>query len=228
MLKQMIIISDGQSNIGPSPEEMAALALENFIVVNTIGIIDKREEAHILEMENIAERGGGICELTDIRGLADTLSRVTVKSIYSTVEEMVSEEIKEILDVSIEDINPQERYKFVRLVDKIGDEIDLRCLILLDISGSMEKKIEIAKQSIFELLFFLEERTGESNIGVMVFPAKDSYCKLLCDFTQDLNILKESIKSIKTGGTTPTGFAIEEAIKVFEEDREFPAYKNIV
>ncbi len=139
MLKQIIIISDGQSNIGPNPGNMAALALDNSIIVNTIGIIDNEEESSIFELENIAESGGGICELTNINNLSETLSRVTVKSVYSTVEEMVSQELKEILDLSIEDINPKERHKFVRLIDKIGNEIDLRCLILLDISGSMKE-----------------------------------------------------------------------------------------
>ena len=33
MLKQIIIISDGQSNIGPNPGDMAALALDNSIIV---------------------------------------------------------------------------------------------------------------------------------------------------------------------------------------------------
>ncbi len=99
MLKQIIIISDGQSNIGPNPGNMAALALDNSIIVNTIGIIDNEEESSIFELENIAESGGGICELTNINNLSETLSRVTVKSVYSTVEEMVSQELKEILDL---------------------------------------------------------------------------------------------------------------------------------
>lgn len=228
MLKQIIVISDGQSNIGPDPVVIAGLALENSIIVNTIGIIEDESKKPILELENIAKSGGGICELSNINELADTLSRVTVKSIYNTVEEMVSEELREILDVSIEDINPKERYKFIRLVDRIGNEIDLRCLILLDISGSMERKIEVARKSIFELLFFLEERTGKNHIGVIVFPFKGEYCKLLCDFTEEVGILREKIQSLQTGGTTPTGFAMEKAIEIFNQDKEYPIYRNIV
>ena len=141
---------------------------------------------------------------------------------------MVSQELKEILDVNMEDIAPMERHKFVKLVDRIGNEIDLKCLIILDISGSMKKKINIARKSIFELLLFLEERIGENNIGVMVFPYKEKHYKLLCDFTTDIDMLREKVEIVETGGTTPTGFAIEEAIKIFTKDREYPIYNNIV
>jgi Ca-activated chloride channel family protein len=229
MLKQIIIISDGQSNMGPNPVDVAALAFDNSIMVNTIGIIDNEKNTlAIFELESIAEHGGGICELSNINNLSEALSRITVKSIYNTVEEMVSQELKEILDLNIEEINPKERHKFVRLIDKIGDEIDLRCLILLDISGSMRNKIEIAKKSIFELLLFLEERIGENHIGVMVFPYKNSNCKLLCDFTQDIDVLKKEIEIVETGGNTPTGFAIEEAIKIFVKDEEYSIYNDII
>lgn len=229
MLKQIIVISDGQSNTGPNPANMAELAFDKSIIVNTIGIVDNKEnQLPIFELEDIAEMGGGICELTNLNNLSETLSKVTVKSVYSTVEEMVSQELKEILDVNIEDINPTERNKLVRLVDKIGDEIDLKCLILLDISGSMKRKIDIARKSIFELLLFLEERAGENYIGVIVFPSKDGHFKLLCDFTTDIDILRKKIGVVETGGTTPTGFAIEGAIKIFTGDEEYPVYDHIV
>ncbi|NMA86777.1 MAG: VWA domain-containing protein [Tissierellia bacterium] len=229
MLKQIIIISDGQSNTGPNPVNMAALAFDNSIIVNTIGIIDNEENSlPIFELESIAENGGGICELSNINNLSEALSRLTVKSVYNTVEEMVSQELKEILDLNIEEIEPRERHKFIKLIDKIGSEIDLRCLILLDISGSMTNKIDMARKSIFELLLFLEERIGKNHIGVIAFPYKNTNCKLLCDFTQDIDILKQKIKILETGGTTPTGYAIEEAIKIFTEEQEYPIYDNII
>ena len=229
MLKQIILISDGQSNTGPNPANIAELALEKSIIVNTIGIVDSKEnQSSIFELEEIAERGGGVCELTSIDNLSETLSRLTVKSVYNTVEEIVSQELKEVLDVNMEDIAPGERHKFVKLVDRIGNEIDLRCLILLDISGSMKKKINIARKSIFELLLFLEERTGANYIGVIVFPYKDKHYKLLCDFTTDIDTLREKVEILETGGTTPTGFAIEGAIEIFEENKEYFIYDNIV
>jgi Ca-activated chloride channel family protein len=230
MLKQIILISDGQSNVGSNPVSIAELALDKGIIVNTIGIIDNsHNKTPIFELENIAEKGGGICELTDLAKLSETLSRVTIKSVYETVEEVVNNELKEILDMDMKEMKPSERYKFVKIIDKIGDEIRLKCLILLDISGSMKRKIDIARKSIFELLMFLEERNGESQIGVMVFPGKVGYSELLCDFTSNIDELRSKVEIIEVGGTTPTGPAIEEAIKIFnEEDYKYSINEHIV
>lgn len=229
LLKQIILISDGQSNRGPEPAGIAELALNNHIRVNTIGIVDnKQDEGSILELENIAEKGGGVCELTDLENLSETLSRVTVKSVYETIEEVVSHELKEIIDVDMEEVHPRERSKITRIIDKIGDEIPLKCLILLDASGSMKKKIDIARKSIFELLMFLEERSGENQIGVMVFPGQVHYYELLCNFTKDIDELRDKIKSIEIGGTTPTGSAIEGAIKTFSKEENRYSIEHIV
>ncbi len=219
MLKQIILISDGQSNVGSNPVSIAELASNKGIVVSTIGIIDSsNNKTPIFELESIAETGGGICELTDLHRLSETLSRVTMKSVYGTIEEVVNNELKEMMDMDIKELKPSERNKVINMIDKIGDEIHLKCLILLDVSGSMKRKINIARKSIFELLMFLEERSGENQIGVMAFPGKDEYCELLCDFTTNIDELKSKIEIIEVGGTTPTGPAIEEAIRIFEEE----------
>ena len=230
MLKQIILISDGQSNRGTEPAKIAELALNKDIRVNTIGIVDSRQnESPIFELENIAEKGGGICELTDLENLSETLSRITVKSVYETIEEVVSHELKEIIDVDIKEMHPDERNKIVRMIDRMGDEISLKCLILLDTSGSMKKKIDIARKSIFELLMFLEERSGENQIGVMAFPGESGYYELLCDFTRDIDELRDKVEVIETGGTTPTGPAIEGAIKIFaSEDYEYSIREHII
>lgn len=230
MLKQIILISDGQSNRGVDPREMAELALKEGIRVNTIGIIDNdKDQLAIMELEDIAEKGGGVCELTHLNHLSETLSRVTINSIYSTIEQMVSQELKDIIDMDINEVSPTERYKFVKLIDRIGDEVDLKCLILLDASGSMKHKIDIAKKSILELLLFLEERKGKNKIAVSIFPGKEGYYELLCEFTQDLDELKRSLDIIEIGGITPTGPAIEGAIDIFaDEEYENISYDHIV
>nr|WP_272879027.1 VWA domain-containing protein [Clostridium sp. Cult2] len=106
------------------------------------------------------------------------------------------------------------------MIDKIGNEIYLKCLILLDTSGSMKNKIAIARKSIYQLLRFLKERKGENHIGFMIFPGENGHYQLLCDFTLDIDELKGKIQSIDTGGTTPTGYAIEGAIRTFAKDDE--------
>lgn len=221
MLKQIIIISDGNSNVGPNPAEVAGVALEHDIRVNTIGIIDNYENREsVLELESIAQRGGGICELTDLTSLSETLSRVTMQSVYGTIEEVVSKELNNIMKENLNEMNPDMRNIIIDMIDNIGDEVPLKCLILLDTSGSMKKKIEIGKKSILELLMFLEERSGENQIGVIAFPGRKRDYEFLCGFTDDYTKLRDYIRNIEIGGITPTGYAIEGAIKIFEGNDE--------
>lgn len=222
MLNQLIIISDGQSNVGPEPSSIAELAFNKNIRVNTIGIIDSsRSTDSIFELENIAKRGGGICELTKLDNLSETLSRVTINSIYDSIEKVVSSELKELIDADLYELSPNDRNKIITMIDKIGNEVELKCLILLDTSGSMKKKIDIARKSVLELLMFLNERKGENFIGFMTFPGQNGHYQLLCDFTKDTEELKEKINHIDIGGTTPTGYAIEGGIKAFTQNEEY-------
>ncbi|WP_025642468.1 vWA domain-containing protein [Schnuerera ultunensis] len=230
MLNQIIVISDGQSNVGPEPSGIAELALNKNVKVNTIGIIDSgRNKDSILELENIAEKGGGLCELTSLDNLSETLSRVTINSVYSSIEEVVSNELKELMDLDLYEISPNDRNKIINMIDKIGNEVTLKCLILLDTSGSMKNKIAVARKSVLELLIFLKERKGENHIGFMTFPGKTGHYQLLCDFTTDIDELKEEIENIDIGGTTPTGHALEGAIKVFfKEEEEYSINQYII
>ncbi|NLY77903.1 MAG: VWA domain-containing protein [Tissierellia bacterium] len=229
MIRQIILVSDGKSNRGPDPSEMAELALDRSIRVSTIGIIDNYDQSAVLELESIAERGGGVCELTSIENLSETLSRVTVRSIYQTIEQVVNNQLKSIMDKEIDEIRPEVRQRIINMMDKIGDETPLKCLILLDTSGSMRDKIEISKKSIYELLLFLEERSGENQIGVIRYPSLKADYELLCEFTDDLSKLREKISHIEVGGITPTGSAIEGAIKVFEgADEEYLVKEYVI
>jgi Ca-activated chloride channel family protein len=221
MLKQIIVVSDGKSNTGPNPVEAAKLALSHGIRVNTIGIIDNYEDtSSILELKEIAENGGGICELTNLNCLSETLSRVTMKSVYGTIEEVVSNQLRNMMKKDLDDIRPDMRNKIIELIDRLGDETPLKCLILLDASGSMREKLEVAKRSVYELLMFLEERSGSNHIGVITFPGTREDYELLCEFTDDCNVLKKQVSFIKAGGVTPTGSAIEGAIRLLERDEE--------
>ena len=76
---------------------------------------------------------------------------------------------------------------------------------------------------------FLEERSGENQIGVISFPGKDRYYELLCDFTTDIDELRKKIEIIETGGATPTGPAIEGAIRALtREENEYSIYDHII
>lgn len=228
MLNQIILITDGESNVGENPILAAKSAREKDIRVNTIGIIDNNKEA-MEELESIAEVGGGVFEATHLRNLSEALSKVTIKSVYQTIEEVVNSELKEVMDLDMKELNPTERTKVLKIIDRLGNESKLKCLILLDVSGSMKHKIEIAKKSIFELITFLKERKGVTEVGLMVFPGEGSYYELLWNFTEELDEIREKTNPIITGGTTPTGPAIEGAISMFcEELEDYSIYEHIV
>ncbi|MBE6082241.1 VWA domain-containing protein [Acidilutibacter cellobiosedens] len=222
VINQMILVTDGESNTGISPVEAAKISCEKGIKVSTIGIVDNmRKEKSLVELEMTAQAGGGIGEITDIESLYQTLSKVTVNSVYKTIEEAVNKELKNIINKDMTEIQPKERKRIVQLIDKLEEEASLKCMILLDTSGSMNNKIEIAKKSILELLNFLNERKGETYIGVCAFSKRgESFFQVLCDFTHDIDILEGSLKQIKTGGTTPTGPAIIEGINFFHKEKD--------
>ncbi|NLW39459.1 MAG: VWA domain-containing protein [Tissierellia bacterium] len=229
MLNQIIVISDGRSNVGPKPSSIAELAYNKGIRVNTIGIIDSNKDRDAIEeLEDIAEKGGGLCELTTLDKLSAALSRVTISSVYNSIEEVVREELKTISDRDIYDMNPVERNKIIDMIDKISNEVPLKCLILLDASGSMKNKIDVARKSVLELLLFLQERKGENQIGLIAYPGKDGYYQMLSDFTSNIDELKGDIEKISTGGTTPTGYAMEGAIKMLTRDEDYPVNEYIV
>ncbi|HYE12158.1 MAG TPA: vWA domain-containing protein, partial [Patescibacteria group bacterium] len=68
-IRQIIVISDGKSNIGINPIDAAKQANKLGIVVSTIGIISQNgdgDERDIEELEGIAKSGGGLCEYTHL------------------------------------------------------------------------------------------------------------------------------------------------------------------
>ncbi|WP_416197259.1 MAG: Ca-activated chloride channel family protein [Sporanaerobacter sp.] len=226
-IKQIILITDGESNVGASPIVVAKRAKENDIVVNTIGIVkNKDREEPLREVEEIALNGGGICEITSLESLDEVLSMVTVQSIHKTIEEVVNKELREIIDKDIKEIPPKERKKIVEMMDKLGDEVSIKCLILLDTSGSMKYKINVAKRSVLELFRFLKERSGQIAIGIITYPGEEDFYNILCDFTDDVNYLEEKMKKISIGGTTPTGPALEGGIDMIlgKEKNVFSEY----
>lgn len=226
-IKQIMLITDGESNVGVSPIEVAKIAKKNDIVVNTIGIVKNKDiEEPLREIEEVALNGGGICEITSLESLEKVLSMVTVQSVHRTIEEVVNKELREIIDKDIKEISPKERKKIVEMIDKLGDEVSIKCLIILDTSGSMKYKINVAKRSILELFRFLKERSGEIEIGIITYPGEEGFYNILCDFTQDINYLEEKIEKISIGGTTPTGPALEGGIDMIlgKEKNVFSEY----
>lgn len=217
-IKQIIVVTDGRSNMGTNPVEAARKAFSEGITVSTIGVINLRnssDEKDIEEVEEIARAGGGLCEYTHIEDLGRTMQNLTQKTAQRTIEQIVSRQLKNIIGEEIENIEPRSRLKIVDFIEKYGDNVNLKCVIVLDTSGSMRDKLCIAKRSVVELLSSLQGRRGSSSIAVIAYPGEEADGgSVICSFTSEISILKEKLEAIRAGGGTPTGPAILKACEL--------------
>lgn len=220
LFKQIILITDGESNGEADPIESATIIAKEGITISTIGIINKNSNQNARdEVEQIAKIGNGVWEITELNKLQQTMQMVTQKSIYQTIQTAVNKELKSIIDTEINDLKPDSREKIMDLMDNLSDSINLRCIILLDSSKSMTSKMDVAKKSIFSLLNILNSREGKSEIAVLSFPhVKGRNYDLTCDFTENIDVLQESLENINTSGNTPTAEALYGAFRILNDE----------
>ena len=217
-IKQIIVVTDGRSNTGISPVEAAKRAYEAGITVSTIGVINLRgssDEKDIEEVREIAQAGGGLCEYSHIGDLGRTIQNLTHKTAQRTIEQIVSRQLKSIIGEEIENLEPKSRLKIVDFIEKYGENINLKCVVVLDTSGSMRDKLAIAKKSVVELLESLQGRKGNSSIAVITYPGEAAgMCSITCGFTNEISILRQKLELLSSGGGTPTGPAILKACEL--------------
>ena len=149
------------------------------------------------------------------------MQALTHKTAQKTIEQIVSRQLKSIIGEEIEAMEPRSRMKLVEFIEKYGDNINLKCIVLLDTSGSMRDKLGIARKSVVELLESLQGRQGKSSIAVITYSGEDAgMCSVICGFTNEKSILKQKLEAIRAGGGTPTGPAIlmarEQMLKYYE------------
>ncbi len=221
-INQIIVVTDGRSNIGGNPVTSAREAAQKGIVVNAIGIREGNEKCdYIDEVQEIAKAGKGIWEDTNINQLGQTMMGVTQKTVNKTIQTIVGNELREIIGGSINDMPPEKRNKVVEFMEDLGEDAKLKCCILVDCSGSMASKINTARQSVIELMNSLQGRSGESKIAIIAFPGESGQqTKLVQPFTDDINKVKQHLFELKAKGTTPTAAAINKAINLFDGNEE--------
>ena len=221
-IKQLIVVTDGKSNIGGNPVTAAIQVAREGISVNVIGIMASKDmdDRFLQEVEDIAQAGKGVSEITMIQDLGHTMHMVTQKSMNKTIETIVGKQLKEIIGTELDEIPPRSRNKIVEYMDQLGESVGLKCCIVMDCSGSMGQKIGTARQSIIELMNSLKGRGGKSEIAVIAYPGEDGdYCKVIHGFTEDLDQIKRSVLTLKAGGTTPTAPAIEKALELIQGEQ---------
>ena len=222
-LKQILLITDGCSNQGEDPIAMAALAKEHGITVNVIGVMEQDviDDQGIKEIEGISLAGGGVSQVVYTQKLSQTVQMVTRKAMTQTLQGVVNKELQQILGQShtVEDLPPEKRGEVMEVVDELGETVELEVLVLVDTSASMKQKLPMVKESLLDLSLSLNARTGGNRFSVFIFPGKKNDVEKLLDWTPQLESLKDIFSKLTTGGITPTGPAISEAISYFRKKR---------
>lgn len=222
-LKQILLITDGCSNHGEDPIAMAALANEQGITVNVIGIVDENaiDQEAIQEVEEIAMSGGGVHQIVYAKQLSQTVQMVTRKAMTQTLQGVVNKELQQILGThtSMEELPPEKRGEVMEVVDELGETVSLEILILVDTSASMKPKLPTVKEALLDLSISLNSRIGANQFSVSVFPGKRDDVEKVLDWTPKLESLSSVFSKLSTGGITPTGPAIKDAIQHFEKKR---------
>lgn len=227
-IRQILLITDGCSNHGEDPIVMAALAKEEGITVNVIGVMehDVIDQKGLDEIENIAMSGGGVSQIVYAKQLSQTVQMVTRKAMTQTIQGVVNKELQQILGgtQTIEDLPPEKRGEVMEVVDELGETVELDVLILVDTSASMNHKLTTVKEALFDLSLSLNARTGDNYYSIFIFPGKKNNVEKLLDWTPKLQSLTSIFSQLTTGGITPTGPALRTALSSFNQRRSLRSY----
>ncbi len=223
-LRQILLLTDGYSNHGEDPIAMASLAKEYGITVNVIGILDEDhlDENAQREIQEISAAGGGMSQIVYAKQLSQTVQMVTRKAMTQTLQGLINKELQHILgkEKTLEDLPPDKRGEVIEVVDDLGETIHLQVLILIDTSASMEKKLPTVKEALLDLSLSLNARMGDNEFGVFVFPGHHENVDRVLDWTPNLKKLTSVFPKLVTGGLTPTGPALKQALEYFREKRK--------
>ncbi|HSU78867.1 MAG TPA: VWA domain-containing protein [Candidatus Angelobacter sp.] len=220
-LKQILLITDGCSNQGEDPAAMAALAKEQGITVNVIGVLDNDQTTDVgmREVEDIAMAGGGISQIVQTKQLSQTVQMVTRQAMTETIKGVINQELQNILgeQESLEDLPPEKRGQVMEVVDDLGETVDLEVCILVDTSASMEKKLPTVHEALLDLSISLNSRMGSNQFCLYTFPGKRKPIDRLMSWTPKIDAISKIFSKLASGGITPTGPALKEALNAFNK-----------
>lgn len=219
-MKQILLITDGCSNVGPSPIMAAAHALQEGITVNVVGVLDYGTigELGAFEIQEIAKAGGGIHRIVGTPMLARTMQMMTRKTVVQTIQQAVNKEIQQILGGgAIEDLPPEKRSQVVEVVDELAETSPLQVALLIDASASMKPKLGAVEEAIRDLMLSLKARAGSSRISVFHFPGRGIGEDIVkdVDWTPDLDGVRSLFQKLQMKGATPTGPALLKVIDYY-------------
>lgn len=218
-IRQILVITDGCSNIGEDPVVCAANAHKENIVVNVIGVIDGGEMGRHGKDEamSIADAGGGMCRLVKPVELSATAQMMTHQTMQMTLQQVVNEELLQVMGKTADDLPPKERSRVMQVIDKLEEEVRLEVVVAVDTSASMRDKMSTVREAIRDLALSLQARQGKSAVAVLSFPGpSDEMASIVQPFAGEVNMAALDQMFVARGGT-PTGPAIEYAAKLFAD-----------
>ncbi|WP_151737915.1 hypothetical protein [Paenibacillus tengchongensis] len=220
-MKQILLITDGCSNVGESPVLAAGYAFREGITVNVIGVVDEGTigELGSREIGDIAKAGGGLSRIVGTAQLARTVQMLTRQTVVQTIQQAVNKEVHKILgNSSLAQLPPQQRSEMVQVVDELSETSPLRIALLIDASASMKPKLAAVEDAVRDLALSLEARAGRSEIAVFHFPGRSGGedAQLDLDFTDHIAQVRSLFSRLKMRGATPTGPAIFKVIEAFQ------------
>lgn len=219
-MNQILLITDGGSNVGASPVVAAAQAYEEGIIVNVAGVIDEGSigEYGASEIAEIARAGGGMSRIVSSKQLSQTVQMMTRQTVVGTIRQAVNQELREVFGVSsVESLPPPKRAEVVQVMEEMGETAPLRVALLIDASASMKPKLLAVEEAIRDLSLSLQARSGDSLAAVFHFPGDQEMCVLDSPWTASTDRIGSLFGRLRMKGTTPTGPALVRVIEYFRE-----------
>jgi Ca-activated chloride channel family protein len=219
---QILLITDGGSNVGESPVIAAAQAYAEGVTVNVAGVIDEGTigEYGASEIAEIARAGGGISQIVTSRQLSRTVQMMTRQTVAGSIRVAVNRELRQLFGVdSVGALPPPKRAEVVKVMEEMEETASLSVALLIDASASMKPKLLAVEEAIRDLTLSLQARTGKSLVSVFHFPGNDQheYCVMDSDWTNNPSKLNALFGRIRMKGTTPTGPALLQVVDYIQE-----------
>lgn len=227
-IRQILVVTDGFSNIGEDPVGVAERAYKQGVVVNVIGVIDKGDMSHQGRDEamSIADAGGGMCRIVHPADLSATAQMMTHQTMQMTLQQVVNQELQSVMGKTTEELPPVERSRVMQVVDKLEEEIALQLVVAVDMSASMKDKVPTVREAIRDLALSLQVRLGGSRVAVIAFPGQgENMTKMVQPFSDHVD-MHEMETSLQARGGTPTGPAIEHAIQLILQARNASTFDD--
>ncbi len=219
-LQQLLLITDGCSNAGTDPVYVAQTGRSRGIMTSVIGILDDGAlgEQGRREAENIAEAGGGMCRIVRIADLSRTMQMVTQQTMQLTLQQVVNKELRNLVGQEANALPPETRTKVAKFVETVTEEADVQIGLVVDVSASMTTKMTAVREAVRDLELGLAARTGSHQLLVITYPGlhgEDAVVHRL-----EGSQVADAIGAMKAAGNTPTGPALDTAIRALLESRD--------